>query len=330
MKKYLFLLLITLLCLSSCNKSQKSQSLKIYSIIHEEETKILAELFTKQTGIKVEYLRASTGELVNRVLTEKDNPQADILLGGTSNYHIQLEVQGALQNYVSPLSKDFPSYTKSQNGNWTGFCVLALAIGINKNRFNQKYNNQTIPQTWEDLLNPLYKDEIVVTNPISSSTGYLFVQNQLQRLGWEQGWNYLLELSKLVGQFPDSGGAPAKLVGTGEYCICVSYLHALEKYKAQGFDLQTVVPPKSVCQVDCISIMKNSKNQEYAKKFVDFILSKEAQQLMTSMDYTMPLNTQVQNQQNNILDSFNFIDFSSSRMQEQQDEVLQKWAELIN
>ena len=67
---------------SGCSKEKNE--LNVYSILHDEETQALAELFTKKTGIKVNYLRATTGELVNRVIVEKDEPQADILLGGGS------------------------------------------------------------------------------------------------------------------------------------------------------------------------------------------------------------------------------------------------------
>ena len=70
--------LFATLIFSGCSK--KTQTLQIYSIIHEEETTALTNLFTEKTGIPVLFLRASTGELVNRVIAEKDNPQADILL----------------------------------------------------------------------------------------------------------------------------------------------------------------------------------------------------------------------------------------------------------
>ena len=91
----------------SCKDTQKE--LKVYSIIHDEETKILCEEFTKKTGIPVSYLRATTGEIINKVIAEKNNPQADVLLGGASNYHIQADKENALEVYESKVSKDFPS-----------------------------------------------------------------------------------------------------------------------------------------------------------------------------------------------------------------------------
>lgn len=318
-------LILTSFVFSGCGS--KKQPLRIYSIIHEEETKALTDLFTRKTGIPVQFLRASTGELVNRVITEKNNPQADILLGGASNYHIQADRAGALEPYRSPLAEKVPSYAKSDDGTFTGFCVLTLGIGINKGRFASKFPGKKYPATWDDLLDPAFKGEIVLTNPVASSTAYLFVQNQLQRLGEEKGWDYLLKLAPLVGQFPDSGSAPAKLLGSGEYAVGVSYLHAVAKYGADGFDVAAIAPPETVGDVDCISIMKNSKNMEAAKQFVDFMLSAEAQELMSSIDFTVPVNPEARGAVGSIpVSELDLIDYDVAKAAEQKEKVLSKWS----
>ncbi len=324
---------VSILALSTAFVScggQKNQSLKVYSIIHDEETEALTSLFTEKTGIPVTFLRATTGELVNRVITEKDDPQADILLGGASSYHIQASREGALEKYVSPLAKDIPSYALAEDGTWTGFCVLTLGIGVNEKRFAEKFPGTELPKTWDDLLNPAFRGEIVMTNPAASSTGYLFVQNQLQRLGNEKGWEYLLELTKNVGQFPDSGSAPAKLLGTGEYAIGVSYLHALAKYNAQGFNVRPIAPPQSAGDVDCVSIMKNTKNLDAAKKFVDFILSAQAQEVMSAYTFTAPVNPQAKAVEGSVsVAQIDLIDYDVDKASLEKSEVLDKWSKSV-
>lgn len=332
MKKILnvFAAILLVMLAAGCSKKAQVQELKIYSIIHEEETQALTDLFTQKTGIPVTFLRASTGELVNRVINEKDSPQADVLLGGASSYHIQASKEGALEVYKSPMAKNLPSYAVSPDGTWTGFCVLTLGIGINEDRYAQKFPGIPVPTSWDDLLNPSYKGEIVLTNPVASSTAYLFVQNQLQRLGWDDGWNYLLSLSPLVGQFPDSGSAPAKLIGTGEYALGISYIHAVAKYKAEGFNVKMIAPPQSVGDVDCISIMKNTDNLSAAQQFVDFMLSKEAQELMSSIDFTIPVNPEARGVEGSVpVSSLDLIDYDVSKASEQKDAVLKKWAEEV-
>ena len=207
---------------------------------------------------------------------------------------------------------------------------MTLGIGVNKSRFKEKFPDLDFPKSWEDLLNPSFTDEIVMTNPAASSTAYLFVQNQLQRLGWDAGWEYLSALSQLAGQFPDSGSAPPKLVGTGEYAIGIAYLHALAKYNSQGFDIHLVAPKDSVGDVDCVSIMKNAKNPEAAKKFVDFILSAEAETLMSSIDFTIPVNLNASSPEGSIpVSEISLIDYDSKKAAEEKDAVIKKWKELV-
>ena len=328
-KLFLSLLALSVLMFAGCKK-ENQESLKIYAIIHDEEAAALTELFTQKTGIPATYLRATTGELVSRVIAEKDDPQADILLGGASSYHIQAANAGALEAYLSPLAKNLPPYAVASDATWTGFCVLTLGIGVNKTRFASKFPGVAVPRTWEDLLNPAFKGEIVMTDPVASSTSYLFVQGQLQRLGWDKGWNYLLALSQSVGQFPDSGSAPPKLIGTGEYAIGIAYLHALTKYKSQGFDIQLVAPPQSVGDVDCISIMKNTKNLSAAKKFVDFMLSVEAQELMSSLDFTIPVNPAAKSVEGAIpIADIDLIEYDTLKASEQRKEVLDRWTKEV-
>ena len=321
--------LFTSFLFSGCQK-KATKELLVYSIIHDEESEALTKLFTEKTGIPVSYLRATTGELVNRVISEKDDPQADILLGGASSYHIQADKEGALASYTSPLAANLPSYAVASDNTWTGFCVLTLGIGVNEKRFSEKFPNTPIPQTWEDLLNPAFKGEIVMTNPVASSTGYLFVQDQLQRLGDEKGWEYLLALVQNVGQFPDSGSAPAKLLGTGEYALGISYLHALAKYNAQGFNVKAIAAPQSAGDVDCVSILKNAKNFEAAKEFVDFILSKEAQNLMSSITYTTPVNPEASAPKGSVsVSDIDLIKYDVQKASSEKSEVLEKWVKSV-
>ena len=330
-KSSLFIAAVTsLLVFSGCKKEVQNQELRVYSIIHDEETEALTKLFTQKTGIPVSYLRATTGELINRVITEKVSPQADILLGGASSYHIQADEAGALESYASPLAANFPSYAVSKDNTWTGFCVLTLGIGVNSKRFEEKFPGTPLPKTWDDLLDSKFKGEIVLNNPSSSSTGYIFVQTQLQRLGNEKGWDYLIALTKNVGQFPDSGSAPAKLLGTGEYAIGVSYLHALAKYNAQGFNVTPSAPPQSAGDVDCVSILKNCKNTDAAKKFVDFILSAEAQERMSKFTFTTPVNPEAKAVKGSIpIADIDLIDYDVQKASDEKSAVLNQWVKSI-
>ncbi|GHV95471.1 iron ABC transporter substrate-binding protein [Spirochaetia bacterium] len=300
-------------------------SLLVYSVVNEDETKALTELFSKQTGIKVQYIRAATGEIINRVIGEKNAPQADILLGGAESQHISVAKAGALESYVSKAVK-VPDYTHARDGTWTGFCVLTLGIGVNQQRFSEKFPGKAIPKTWDDLADPAFKGELIFTDPVKSSTGYLFLQSQLQGRGEEQGWAYFKKLTPLAAQLPASGGAPPQLIGRGEYAICVAYVHALQLYSSQGFPVQIIAPPQTVGEVDAVSVIKGGPNSENAKKFVDFMLSQEAQELFTSLSHTIPVNPGVKQAEGAVsVDKLDLLNYDSEKAGAQRDAVLARW-----
>jgi len=133
-----------------------------------------------------------------------------------------------------------------------------------------------------------------------------------------------------VGQFPDSGSAPPKLVGTGEYAIGIAYLHALTKYKSQGFDIQLIAPPQSVGDADAVSIMKGAKNLECAKKFVDFILSAQAQELMSSLDFTIPVNPHAKAVEGAIpIADIDLIDYDTKKASSERKAVVERWTKEV-
>jgi iron(III) transport system substrate-binding protein len=304
--------------------------LLVYSVVNENETKALAELFTAKTGIKVDYIRAATGEILNRVISEKNAPQADIFLGGAESLHIRAANSGALDPYISTASVA-PGYTRAKDGTWTGFCVLTLGIGVNRERFGEKFPGKALPKTWDDLADPDYKGELIFTDPAASSTGYLFLQSQLQGRGEEGGWDYFRRLTPLAAQLPSSGGAPPKLIGTGEYTLCVAYIHAMQLYVSQGFPVSIIAPPRTVGEIDAVSIIKGGPNRDNARKFVDFMLSKEAQELFTSLSHTIPVNPQVTQLEGTIsVDKLDLLDYDSEKAGNERDAVLTRWKSEIN
>lgn len=303
----------------------------IYAIVNEQDAEALAALFHEITGLSPQILSASTGEIIARVQAEAGNPQADIVLGGPSTLHITLKDTGALAPHTHPEGLEPAPGAFDPEGYWTGFHTTALGLGINTQRFASRYPDRDYPATWEDLLDPAFNGEIVATDPVASSTAYLFVQAQLQRLGWDAGWEYLEQLAALVGQFPASGGAPTQLVAAGEYTIGISYVHPLAREIAAGRPLAVVVPPGTGGDIGAISVIAGGPNPEAAQAFVDFVLGVEAQQLFTERTYTSPLHPDVVLPDGVLnLADIELIDYDPELAAAQRDEVLNKWSELVD
>ena len=125
--------------------------------------------------------------------------------------------------------------------------------------------------------------------------------------------------------------------GTTQYTCSNSALRYMINFhralSAPRFAFRSVppcAPPQSVGDVDCVSIMKNSKNLEAAKKFVDFVLSSEAQELMASINFATPVNPDAKQGEGAVnVDDLDLIDYDVVLAAEQKDTVLEKWSQEV-
>ncbi|GMX61459.1 ABC transporter substrate-binding protein [Paenibacillus elgii] len=262
-------------------KTDKSKGkLTVYVGFQEDHAVEAMKQFTKDTGIQADMVRMSGGEILAKIRAEKDNPQADIWYGGPADTFVAAMNEGLLAPYKSPAAEKVDAKYKDPNGHWTGIYVGFLGFASNK-KFLKDHNLQA-PQTWEDLLNPAYKGQIVMANPASSGTAYTALYTVLKVKGSEdKGFDYLKKLHPQVQQYTTSGSAPGRMVGMGEAAVGVLFAHDVIKYQEEGFDTMELTIPKDGTgyETGAVAVIKNTKNQELAQKFIDWSLGASAQEV---------------------------------------------------
>ena len=269
----------------------KGQKLVVYVTFHENEGKRLLELFKDKTGCDYSFIRLPAGEAVARVMAEKGAPKTDIVLGGPADAHETLKDAGLLVAYESKTGKELPAYYRSKENFWHGLYVGPLSIVVNKDRFEKEFKPKGIevPKTFEDLLNPAFKGEIIMPDPATSGTAYTLLASLSQVSGQDKTIEYMKKLKANIGQFTSSGFTPAQKVGTGEYLIGVNFIHDQLLVQKSGFNLIMNVPNNAGWEIGAVSIVKGGPNTEAAKAFMDFVIGKEAGQLHS--DLTMRIST---------------------------------------
>ena len=108
------------------------------------------------TGIKVNFLRFSSGEALARVIAEKNNPRVDVLFGGPVETFAAGIKEGIFEPYKSPSFARLPARFKQADGQWTAIADDPLVFMTNAAFL--KTNNLKPPASWDDLLNPAYKN----------------------------------------------------------------------------------------------------------------------------------------------------------------------------
>src|SRR5881628_3979277 len=136
--------------------------ISIYSALNESTNNQLFAAFTKATGVEVSALPlAAAGDLQTKITAEKNNPQADIFVGGSSEFHDPLGKQGLLVPYVSPNAKNLKPEFKEANGNWTGWYTGIFGFISNNDRLAKEVGGKK-PATWDDLLDPAWKQKLIL------------------------------------------------------------------------------------------------------------------------------------------------------------------------
>lgn len=295
------LIIVFILNLTSCSKSSfkvnykngypdlKGKHLVAYVASRDEVGRALLELFKQKTGCTYEYMRMPTEEAVIRVREEKKNPKADIFIGGTCDAHELMKKEKLSEKYISKNYDSVKSEYKDSDGYWIGFEVEPLSIVVNKDRWDKQFASKDIqiPRTYEDLLNPLYKGEIVMPDPNTSGTGYTIIASLYQSLGREKAENLLRGIKANAGQFTVNGYTPAQKVSTGEYLIGVNFLGDQLLFKKSGFNIVTTVPKNAGWNIDAVSKIKNGPNGDVGKFFIDFCTSKEAADVLKNISMGM-------------------------------------------
>jgi len=282
---------------TATTEAKKDLKLTLYAGLMEDHAMLAAKEFEKATGVKTEVLRMSGGEIFARIKAEKENPSASVWYGGGALTFIAAKNEGLLENYKSPVAEKIPENFKDADGAWTG--IYSGYLGIEGNKKWLEENGLELPKTWDELLKPEFKGNIVVAHPGASSTAYNFLATILQLKGEEEGFEYLQKFNGQVRQYTKSGSAPGRMVGMGEAPIALGFLHDAIKYQEEGYEdiVFTAAEDGTGYEIGAVGIIKGGPDQEAAKMFVDWALSKEAQELgktvgsfqfLTNMDAQPP------------------------------------------
>ena len=273
--------------------------LVVYSALNEDNTIAMAEQFEKDTGIEVEYISLGGGDAVARVQAEMSNPQADFLVGGSVDLYGSLAEAGALLEYDSPNNDDLDARFNDPNHLWQGWYMGVLSIIINEERFQEELASQGLaePATWDDLLDPAYDDVFVWANLTTAGGAYIATACQIFRLGEDAAWDYLKALDQNVHHYYQGAGDVISPVATGEFIASIAW-----------------------------AIINGGPNTENAKIFMDWLLTKEAQELNVESSYRYPVRTDVAAPEGlPALEDVDLVDYDRDQATAMRESVLEKF-----
>ncbi len=265
------------------------KELVIYSSVDEANSLKITSAFTEQTGIKVSSVHLSSGPALSRIQAEAGRPQADVWLGAPSENHIIAKTANLTIPYKSAAFDNLAPAFKDADGYWRSFYMNPMVFGINTEAM--KKAGVTMPTSWADLLKPEYKGLIQMPTPQASGTAYNMITALVKIMGEDAAYAYMAKLNRNVQTYTSSGTGPSKGVGVGQAVIGIQFSPAFFQFIEEGYPVAVVFPSEGVgFEAPAVSILAGATNLEAAKIFIDWLVSKKGQDVLSaSKTYFYPV-----------------------------------------
>ena len=274
-------------------------------------------------NINVEFINVPTGECIQRIAAESENPQGDVLWGGGAD--TLAGYPDLFQPFVSVHDDVIADAYKDANDLWIGESPLPMCFIYNKTLIAE----EDVPTTWEGLTDPSLKGKIAYANPAKSGSAYtqlctmLFSQPTL-----DEGWALVDKfIDNLDGKLQDSSSGCHKLVASGEYVLGVTLEKSAVLY-ADNPDIGFIYPEKNSAVPDGVSLIKNCPNQENAELFINFVLGLECQKDQNVNWKRRPVRSDLAPEGLCALSELDLGDYDFAYAATEKANVIEKWNDL--
>ncbi len=320
----LVLLLFSISLIAGCGTRQATQddeALQIYAAYGN--TANILEAFTAATGIKAEFIDMSSGEVLSRMRAEKGKALGDVWFGGGVDSFMVAAEEDLLHPYISPESEFIDDRLKDPNGYWTGVSIVLVTFVVNKDLAETK--GVPIPQTWEELIDPQYKDEILMPNPGISGTAFTAIASILQRMGEEDGWAFIEKLDANMPYYAERGNEPPQKASMGEIMIGISP-DGINSQR-EGYPVEVIYPQDGTAWWHSpVAIIAGTDKLEKAQAFVDWTLTPEGQEILAFESprpavrpgVTVPDDVER-------LENLNLVEYDFALAAQERDRIVEQW-----
>ena len=261
--------------------SDATGSVMLYSSMQEEQLIAIKEGFNKKyPNIKMEYYFAGTSKVVTKISTEAQagHVDADVIWVGDAADYVSFKENNILQPYTSP-ELDGGAIDKAYvdpEGYYTAGRLVGVGIAYN----NALVTPEEAPKTWNDLLDPKWKDQVVMSDPGTAGTTKYWMNAIM--CSDKYGTDYMQKLHDNGCRLESGTTATHNQLAASAYKVgvCLDYVSA--NLIKDGSPITFLYPEETVSIASPIGLVKDCNNEANGKLLYDFILSKEGQEILVA------------------------------------------------
>jgi iron(III) transport system substrate-binding protein len=272
-----------------CGAASAKESLIIYTSMKESLIgDIVVGFCKKYPDIAVDYQSAGAGKLMAKIAAERESGKilADIIWTSEVPDFYSMKKEGILEQYKTPLINEILNPFDDYDGHFTAARLGTLGIAINTDLI------KTPPTQWSDLFKPEYKGAFGIADPALSGTSFMSVGMLEKQFGWE----FFDKLHANQARIGKGSGQVVDDTASGELAASLAVDYITNDKIAKGAHIALYYPPELLMAPSPIAIFKGGPNVEAAKKFVDYLLSHEAQVLIAG-EGTLSVRTDIPKQE---------------------------------
>ena len=278
-KKLLGAAFLSVVCISAFSGTvSASGTLNAYTIWSERYATEIFDAFTRETGVKVNFLRFPSGEVLARLIAEKNNPQVDVFFGGIADAFAAGKKEGIFEPYVPRGAEAIPASFRDPDGFWTGVAVDPLCFMFSTAFL--KEHGLPAPVSWQDLLDPAFKNGLIMADARTSGTAVSRLFSLVLAMGEDEAFIYQKKLDGNVQQYTKSGAGGALPIARAQAAGGIFFLVDALEMQQMGYDVTISYPREGVAYgVEAMGLVRGAKNPELGKKFLDWASGPSMQRL---------------------------------------------------
>ncbi len=253
-------------------------------VVYSPHGKDLLQFYEKgfeaaHPDVDVQWVDMGSQDVLDRLRSEKANPQADVWFGAPSETFARAASEGLLEPYKPTWAADVPADAHDPHDLWYGTYLTPEVITYN----SQVVSAADAPQDWDDVLDPKWKGKVIIRDPIASgSMRAIFssiVARSIAQTGSEQaGWDWLRKLDGQTSEYALNPTLLYQKLGRQEGLISLWDMPDIAMLKEHSeFPLAYVIPKSGTPMlVDAIAIVKGAKHPTPAREFYEFVTTQSA------------------------------------------------------